>query len=126
MNHAQSQMKSHGFKGLIMLCALASGWSLSGQEVDPFLIDDSVLQSAEEWAKENLDGSVLEVLAQVDRDKVRGGLKEIERRFKGDSVYDLGALKENATSLLPILQQFEETEPLAEWLQTRLDYLEVA
>ena len=126
MNHLGLQFKRHGCKRLVVLCALASGISLSGQDVDPFLIDDSVLQSVEEWAKENLDESVLEALSQVDRDKVRDGLKEIERRFQGDSVYDLGALKVNATSLLPILQQFEETEPLAEWLQTRLDYLDAA
>jgi membrane-bound lytic murein transglycosylase D len=35
-------------------------------------------------------------------------------------------LRETATNLLPVLKQFEETRPYAVWLQTRLDYFDVA
>lgn len=120
------QMRQFGSKQLVTLCILTLAWPAFGQEFDLFQLDDKALQSAEAWAKENLDENVLEVLGEVDRKTVSDGLKEIVRRFQSDSVYDLSSIKESATDLLPILQQFEETEPLADWLQTRLDYVDSA
>src|SRR2546421_11986547 len=73
----------------------------------------------------NLDRGALDELG-VDKDRVGQFLTELRRRFQGTYVYDLGALRETATSVLPVLQQFEETRPLAVWLQTRLDYFDVA
>ncbi len=94
--------------------------SPEGSDVDDFM------QSAQQWAQENLDDSVLAVLQQVDRDRVRAFLVQLEDQFQGTNVYHLAALKETAAQILPVLQQFEETQPLAEWLQTRLDYLDTA
>ena len=89
--------------------------------IDP----DEIIQSVQEWVQDNLDEKALDELG-VDRDRVRQFLDELKRRFHGTYVYDLAALKENATQLLPVLQKFEETRPYAVWLQTRLDYFDVA
>lgn len=86
---------------------------------------DEIIESVEEWARENLDESALDQLG-VDKDRVQRFLAELRQRFEGTYVYDLSALKETATDLLPVLQQFEETRPYAFWLQTRLDYFDIA
>jgi membrane-bound lytic murein transglycosylase D len=86
---------------------------------------DELLQSVQEWVQDNLDDRALNELG-VDKDRVQKFLAEVRRRFQGNYVYDLGALHESATNLLPVLRQFEETRPYAVWLQTRLDYFNVA
>jgi len=90
------------------------------------LAPDDLAQSIEQWARENLDESVLEALGQIDQDRVRKFLTEVQRRFEGNSIYDLGSLKETAVQLLPVLEQFEETQPYAVWLRTHLDYFDTA
>ena len=87
---------------------------------------DDLLQSVEQWMRENLDDSVLRVLEQVDQDRVREFFSASQRLLEGKSVYDLGELKDSASRLLPLLQQFEETRPYAVWLQTHFDYFEAA
>ena len=86
---------------------------------------DEIIQSVQQWMQDNLDEAALAELG-VDKDRVQQFLSELRRRFQGNYVYDLGALKETAIRILPVLQQFEETRPLAVWLQTRLDYFDVA
>ena len=89
-------------------------------------VPDDLVQAAEQWAQENLDDSVLEALGQIDRDRVRQFLGEVQRRLGSNSIYDLGSLNETALQLLPVLEQFEETQPYAVWLQTHLDYFDTA
>ena len=104
--------------------AVLGGTQLNSQPLaDPL---EDLFQSAREWARENLEESVLQVLEQWDQDRVRDFFAELQRRLEAGSVYDLGALQETARSLLPLLLQYEETYPYAVWLQTRLDYLEAA
>jgi membrane-bound lytic murein transglycosylase D len=86
---------------------------------------DEIIQSVQEWIEDNLDQKALEELG-VDKDRVQQFLGELRRRLQGTYVYDLGALRETASNVLPVLQQFEETRPWAVWLQTRLDYFDVA
>ncbi len=86
---------------------------------------DEIIRSVQDWMQDNLDDRALDELG-VDKDRVQKFLTEVRRRFQGTYVYDLGALQETATNLLPVLQQFEETRPYAVWLQTRLDYFNVA
>jgi len=86
---------------------------------DPLPQPDEIIQSVQEWIEDNLDEKALDELG-VDKDRVQQFLTEVRRRFQGTYVYDLGALRETATSVLPVLQQFEETRPLAVWLQTVL------
>ena len=87
---------------------------------------DDLAQSVEQWMQENLDESVLEALSQIDHQRVRQFLTELQQRLAGTSIYDLASLKETGSRLVPVLQQFEETAPYGVWLQTHLDYFDVA
>lgn len=87
---------------------------------------DELVSAAEDWAKDNLDDKVLELLEDVDRDRVRAFLIDLEGRLQTNSVYELAPLKESAKEIAPFLEQWEETLPLAQWLRSRLDYLEVS
>src|ERR1051326_1820045 len=106
-----------------ILCVLLLASAARAQ--DPLPQPDEILQSLQEWLENNLDEKALDELG-VDKDRVQRFLGELRRRFQGSYVYDLGALRETARNVLPVLQQFEETHPLAVWLQTRLDYFDVA
>jgi len=86
---------------------------------------DEIIRSVQDWMQDNLDEDALDELG-VDKDRVQHFLTELRRRFQGTYVYDLNALHETATNVLPVLQQFEETRPYAVWLQSHLDYFEVA
>ncbi len=87
---------------------------------------DDAVQSAEQWARENLDEDTLRLLDGVDRDKVQQLFEDIQKRFEGEYVVDLASLNDTAKSVLPLLESHEETQPYAAWLKARLDYLEVA
>ena len=91
-----------------------------------FTLDDELLRSAEQWAKENLDDDALRVLQEVDREKVRKLLEDLQKEFHGNYVLELADLKETAKTVMPLLEAYEETLPFALWLKPRLDYLEVA
>jgi len=102
---------------LLVICPAAA----QELEIDP----DEVIQSVQEWIADNLDERALNELG-VDKDRVQRFLAELSRRFQGAYIYDLGALKETAAQVLPVLQKFEETQPYAVWLKAHLDYLDVA
>jgi membrane-bound lytic murein transglycosylase D len=87
---------------------------------------DEVVQSADQWAKENLDDDTLRALQEVDREKVKQFFRDLAKQFHNQQVVDLGALNDTAKTILPLLERYEETAPYAAWLKTRLDYLEVA
>ncbi len=87
---------------------------------------DEAMRAAQDWAKENLDDDALRVLKSVDQEKVKQFLAEVQKEFHGEYVVDLAQLKEGAKTVLPLLEGYEETEPYAVWLKTRLDYLDVA
>lgn len=87
---------------------------------------DELLSAAQDWAQENLDDEVLELFEDVDRDRIRAFLVDLETRLQTNSIYELGPLSKSAKEILPFLEQWEETLPLAQWLRTRLDYLEVS
>jgi membrane-bound lytic murein transglycosylase D len=111
-------------KRVCLIALLASTLPAPGQD-DAITLDD-VVQSAQEWAQDNLDESALQVLQSVDQTKVREFLKDIQKQFQGDYVIDLARLKVTARTILPILESHQETQPYAAWLKTRLDYLETA
>jgi len=87
---------------------------------------DDLLQSAEQWAKENLDDDALRVLKNADRQKIEQLFADIQKEFQGEYVIDLASLRSSAKTILPLLERSEETLPYAIWLKTRLDYLDVA
>src|SRR6476646_254979 len=111
---------------VVILLSFAMGAFAQAPTREKEVTIDDLISGAEEWAKENLDDDILELLDEIDRDQVRNFLKELETRFQTNSVYELAPLRKQARELVPLLEEYEETEPLAQWLKTRLDYLEVA
>ena len=87
---------------------------------------DAFTREVETWMRDNLDEDVLRSLGQVDRQRVRDLFSELNKSLGNDNVYDLASLKEGASYLQPLLEQFDETRPYASWLKTHLDYLDVA
>ena len=110
--------------GIAFLC-LAS-LSCPAQPQNDSVSLNELVSSAEQWAQENLDEDVLRALQPADRDKVKVALAEFQKQFHGEYVLDLAGLKDLARTVLPLLEQYEETLPYSVWLKTRLDYLEVA
>ncbi|HEX4645811.1 MAG TPA: lytic transglycosylase domain-containing protein [Verrucomicrobiae bacterium] len=110
---------------LIILITLTFAGILSAQERQPVQTDD-LAQSLQQWARDNLDDSVLQMLDQIDQDRVRDFFTKLQQRFEGTNIYELGTMKAVAVQVLPVLQEFEETRPYAIWLQTHLDELDVA
>ena len=108
----------------LIVLLLVSSFRVLGQ--DEMITLDDVMESADQWAKENLDEDVLRVLKDVDREKVKQVLKDIQKQLHGEYVIDLAALRDAAKSVLPLLEGYEETQPYAGWLKARLDYLDVA
>jgi membrane-bound lytic murein transglycosylase D len=103
---------------------LVSSLRVPGQDETVTL--DDLVQSADQWAHENLDEDALRVLQDVDRERVKEFLSAIQKQFHGEYVVDLASLKDSAKAIVPLLESHEETQPYAAWLKTRLDYLEVA
>src|SRR5688572_11414876 len=104
--------------------ALCLGLALTVHAQEEFLPAD-LFQEANEWLKENIDDDALDALG-VDKDRAQQFLSELQRNFQGTYVYDLGALRDTAIQLQPLLASFEETEPYALWLKTHLDYFDVS
>jgi membrane-bound lytic murein transglycosylase D len=98
--------------------------AIAAQDDAPGL--DDLLQSARQWAEENLDESVLRALDEVDQDKVKQFFQDVQQHLQDNEVLDLAALKPTATALLPLLESHDETRPYAAWLRTRLDFLDAA
>jgi membrane-bound lytic murein transglycosylase D len=107
-----------------LLILLGGAIGIRAQE-DTITLDDLV-QSADQWAKENLDEDALRALQEVDREKVKQLFRDLAKQFHNEQVVDLAALNDTAKSVLPVLESYEETAPYAAWLKTRLEYLEVA
>jgi len=101
------------------------GTVFAQQQAETFSLDDLDV-AVEQWARENIDPNVLAVLAEPDRKRTGDLFKEFTLRLQNENVYDLAALKDTATALLPLLDQFEESRPYASWLRTHLDYLQVS
>jgi membrane-bound lytic murein transglycosylase D len=112
-------MKTFWLVLLLLLCA-------DGRAGEETLNLDDLVDSAEQWARENLDEDVLRALEGNDQERARKFFEELKRQFRGEYVVDLAALKDAARLLAPLLDQYEETAPYAIWLRTRLDYFDVA
>jgi len=109
---------------LIPAVVLAAFGSLAQDQ--SLTLDEDLLRSAEQWARQNLDENALDALDNLDREKVRTFFAEVQKQFHGEYVIDLASLKETGHALVPLLESYEETLPYAIWLKTRLDYLDVA
>lgn len=107
--------------GLTLLCFALTA---AAKAQEP-LVPTDLLQQANEWLNENIDDAALDALG-VDKDRVQKFLAEVQKRFQGSYVYDLGALRETARQIQPLLEGFEETLPYGLWLKSHLDYFEVS
>ncbi|HWD91282.1 MAG TPA: transglycosylase SLT domain-containing protein [Verrucomicrobiae bacterium] len=87
---------------------------------------DDLMQSAQQWANDNLDENVLQALQNTDQEKVRQFFDSLQKNFQGEYVIDLAQLRDTAKTILPLLDSSEETAPYAAWLETRMDYLDTA
>jgi len=85
-----------------------------------------MLDAAQQFARDNLDDSVLQALQSVDRQQVEDFLNHYQDYLRGDYVLDMAQLKDAANAILPLLDAHEETQPYAVWLRSRLDYFEAA
>jgi len=109
----------------IILCVAMFCVPAAHAQQDTLNVDD-LLQSAEQWAKKNLDEKTVEAIKSGDPEKLKKALAELETQMRGKYVIDLAALRDTARSLVPLLDSYEETAPYANWLRTRLDYFDVA
>jgi membrane-bound lytic murein transglycosylase D len=107
--------------GLMILCFAL----LFAAKAQDRIVPADILQQANEWLNENIDDAALDALG-VDKDRVQKFLNEVQKRFQGTYVYDLGALRDTARQIQPLLESFEETLPYALWLKTHFDYFEVS
>jgi membrane-bound lytic murein transglycosylase D len=108
------------FAGVVvfLLCATA----FAQKEIT---INSDSLNAAEQFLLENVDEEALQAMG-VDTEQAKKFLDDLKKSLEGTYVYDLGELRENVVKYLPLLEQYEETEPYAVWLKTHLDYFEVA
>lgn len=114
----------HSIGSAFVIAALLAGPVWAQQPATPEF--DAFVREVEVWMRDNLDEDVLRLLNQVDRERVRDLFAELNKSLGNTNVYDLAPLKEAASYLQPVLEQFEATRPYASWLKTHLDYLDVA
>jgi membrane-bound lytic murein transglycosylase D len=110
-----------------ILCAfllLAGALTAPGQ-TNTVTLDD-LMQSAQQWANDNLDENVLNALQNTDQEKVRQFFDSLQKNLQGEYIINLAQLRDTAKTVVPILEGYEETAPYAAWLKTRLDYLDTA
>lgn len=85
-----------------------------------------MLDTGEQWLKDNIQEDVLNALPQLDRDKLKGFIEDLEDRLQDPDVRRLAPWRQMATNALPFLDSYEETKPYAVWLRSHLDYFDVA
>ena len=112
-------------KRVLLIALLAGLLPVHGQDTEVITLDD-MIQTAQDFARDNLDKDVLHSLPKLDQQKVRDFLALIEKELHGEYIVDLAPLKGASTLILPLLESRAETQPYALWLKSRLDYLETA
>src|SRR5664279_800203 len=108
----------------VLVLFLAS--SLVARADDDTVTLPELVQGAQQWAQENLDTNVLNALPEVDERALQQFFRELQRRYQGDYVVDLAALRQTAQTVLPLLESRGETQPYAAWLKAQMHYLDVA
>lgn len=103
----------------------AAPFAALAQSNDVLSLDD-LMDAGQQLLEENVDEDVLAQLGQVDQEKVRQLLKQLQDELDQEYVLDLAELKEIAQTGLKLLEAHTETESYAGWLSPRLDYFDVA
>ncbi len=109
-----------------VLLGLLLAWGGRAQAQEESVNLDDLLQSGQEFLEQNADPDLLKALQGVNQDQAQQLFQALQQRFQGQYVIDLAPLKQTATTLLPVLAQNQTTRPYAEWLQSQMDYLQVA
>ncbi|HMP83108.1 MAG TPA: lytic transglycosylase domain-containing protein, partial [Verrucomicrobiota bacterium] len=107
-----------------ILCAASYLCVSANAQTNPPPHAADLVQSVQEFLDDNFDLSALDEL-EVDADRLNRILAEVQSRFDTTNVFELVSLRQTATNLLPVLLRYEETQPYAAWLETRLDFLEM-
>jgi len=111
----------------LLLAVLTGAGVCTAQTGDQETIDlQTLMQGVQQWAQSNLDTNVLDALPEMDERTAQNLFIEFEKRYQGEFVIDLAALRNTAQTVLPLLQGSEDTQPYAAWLATQMDYLDVA
>jgi membrane-bound lytic murein transglycosylase D len=105
--------------------ALAGSMSVGWGQTNTLTLDE-VMDSAQQWAEENIDPEVLRQLSAADQQQVQQLFKALQKQLQDQYVVDLAALRDAAKAVLPLLERSEETLPYALWLKAQMDYLDVA
>lgn len=87
---------------------------------------DDLLDMGQQYLEENVDETVLAQFGQIDEQKARELLKQLQEQFDQDYVLELATLKDAANAGLMVLASSPDTEAYAEWLRPRLDYFDAA
>lgn len=104
---------------------LLLGWGAASAQEEPPQLND-LLQNLGEWAQEHLDTNVLQELPALDGAQAREFLRDLQQQFQGEYILNLAALRGVAEIALPLLDQHQETQAVAIWLRSRMDYFQVA
>lgn len=80
----------------------------------------------QQWINDNVDTNALSWIGQIDLDQVQNFFDKVERNFDSTNIYDLSDLRAIALQVLPVLNEFEETQPYAGWLRARIDDMDAA
>lgn len=111
-------------KKLCAIFLLSGAWTVFGQ-TNVITLDD-LMDTAQQWANDNLDDNVVAVLQNTDQEKVRQFFATLQKDLQGEYVIDLAQLRDTARTVSPILENYEETASYAAWLKTHLEDLDVA
>lgn len=103
----------------------AAPFAVLAQSNDPLSLDELV-DIGRQFIEANVDEDLLAQLGEVDEEKVRAQLQQLQSSLDQDYVLDLAAIKEAATASLKLLEANTITEDYAGWLRPRLDYFTVA
>jgi membrane-bound lytic murein transglycosylase D len=108
------------------LIVLLAGCLPLGRAQEATISLDDLMDSAQQWAEENIDPEVLSQLNSADQRKVQQLFRDLQQQLQGEYVVDLAALRDSAKVVLPLLEASEQGRPYAAWLKAQVDYLEVA
>jgi len=88
--------------GIRCMFALLLAGSLFARADDETVTLPDLMQGAQQWAQDNLDTNFLNALPEADEQQVQEFFGEMQRRFQGDYVVDLAALRQTAQTVLPL------------------------
>jgi membrane-bound lytic murein transglycosylase D len=72
------------------------------------------------------DSDLFQALNDIDLSGVQDFFTNVQQHFDDTNIFELGSLKEVAQRILPVLDEYEETEPYAIWLKAHLDDFDAA